>query len=192
VGQPIRVLFAPDQKGVLEVSAGKGIPNADPYRHLLRRRTVVVEVDQAKRMLRTVVFPTQEPLHAQSFTVADPVTVRLIHHYRVVQYTRFQDLVGPLAAVLTLDLDDNSVVAAIDVDMHAYGRRKVLAVDADKGTITVEMTRTEQKTLPLAGDVKVLVPAGEGKLADVTPGRIVDCAFGLNRDKVAVVYVWEK
>lgn len=192
VGQPIRVLFTPDQKTVLDVTAGKGVANSDPYRHLLRRRIVLLEVDHAKRFLQTIAQPASEPLYAQSFSVASSVTIRLIHHYRLVQHARFQDLIGPLAAVLTLDLDDNNVVVAIDVDMHAYGRRKVVSVDPDRHTITVDMTTKVRRTLPLDPEVRVLLPAGEGKLADVKPGQVVDCALGFNREKVVVVYVWER
>jgi len=50
----------------------------------------------------------------------------------------------------------------------------------------------KQVDLDKAAEVKVLVPAGAGKLADVMPGQIVDCAFGFNLDKFVAVYVWEK
>jgi len=187
IGGAVQVLFSLDRKSILQVQAGKGINARDPYLRITRYYGILVDVDQPKRQVQVFVQSTDAGA-IKAYDVSPDAYLRLQYHLKPIGEVGFDQFAKWVKIYYYVDRDTGRIVN-MDADLPVMTRRKVLKVEP--GTITVE-DELKEKTLPLAADVKVLTPRGEGKLAEVAANRIVNCGLSLDRSRVQIIYLWDK
>jgi RNA polymerase sigma factor (sigma-70 family) len=93
----------------------------------------------------------------------------------------------PRAARVRLKMTEDKKVAAIEV-VPVSLRVQVRSVDAAKGTLTYA-TEREEKTLAVTKDVPIQTGRDAGKLADLTPGTLVQLMLTPDRNQVVGILV---
>ena len=188
-GAPVQLLLSLDRKTILQVQIGKGVNIRDPYLRILRHYGILAELDHAKR---TVQIFEQAPDSGilKTYEVSADAYLRTMYHLMPVREVGFEQFAKLVKVYYTIDRDTGRLIN-IDADLPVMVRRKVLKFEAATRRLTIEDERAE-KTLELAADVKVWTPKGDGKLADVSANRIVNCGLSLDRSKVQLVYLWDR
>lgn len=186
-GDPVQFLFSLDKKNVLQVNTGKGIAARDPYLRITRYYGILADLDREKRRVQVFVQNIDAGL-IKSYEVSPDAFLRLQYHLKPMVEVGFDQFAKWVKVYYFVDRDTGRIVN-IDADMPVMVRRKVAKIDAR--TITVEDEQKE-KSLPLDPNVKVLTPKGDGRLSAITPGRIVNCGLSLDRQRVLVVYLWDR
>jgi hypothetical protein len=189
VGDPIQVLYSLDHEKILQVQLGKGALSRDPFRHLVRNYGILTEVEPVKRRVEVFVQSTDVGL-LRNYPLSSQAYLRLMYHTKPVSDVGFDQFARLVKVSYIVDRDSGKIVN-MDADLPTMVRRKVLKFDLPARTITVE-DETKEKTLILDPQAKIWTPRGDGKWADVTPKRIVSCGLTLDRNRVLLVYLWDK
>lgn len=186
-GGAIQFLTSLDKKTILEVYAGKGVNGRDPFLRIIRYFGVLADIDQPKRHVQILVQNTDAGM-VKSYDVSPDAYLRLLYHLKPIDEVGFDQFAKWVKIYYYVDRDTGRIVN-MDAELPVMVRRRVVKLDGRK--ITVEDEQKE-KTFELAANVKVLTPNGDGKIADIAAGRMINCALSLDRSQVAVVYLWDK
>ena len=186
-GDPLQVLYSLDKKRILQVHTGKGVNSRDPYLRITRYYGVIGELDHAKRQVQMIVLNTDAGI-VRSYEISPDAYLRLQYHLKPIGEVGLDQFSKWVKAYYFVDRDTGRIIN-MDADLPVMLRRKVQKLEGNQITIEDEH---KEKTLPLDARVKVLTPRGEGKLADVAVGRLINCGLSLDRGRVLVVYLWDK
>lgn len=189
IGGPIQVLYALDRKTILQVQTGKGVHSREPYLRLSRAVGYLVEVEHPKRSVQ-VLAQSYDHGVIKTYDVSPDVYVRLMYSLKPIDEIGFDRLVKWTKAYYFVDRDTGKIVN-IDAELPLMHRRKVVKLDPLARKLTVQED-TQTQVLALDAAVKVWTPRGDGKLVDVTVGRIVNCGLSLDRGRVVLLYLWDR
>jgi len=186
VGQPARVAFAPDGKTPALLAVGSGVSSRDPYRKYAKVEGVLLEADPAARTVTLLLKTSGEPLRTETFATAADVAVKLnLAERRVRDGDLAAVKAGPLTVRLVLD-PETRVVDGFEVELPAYARRKLVAVD--DGKVTIDDPKSPL-SLALDPAVAVWTPDGPGTVKDLKSGKSVTVALSPDRTRVLVVQI---
>jgi len=187
VGGAIQILYSLDRKSILQVQVGKGTHSRDPYLRVTRLFGVLADLDHAT-MQATIFLQSTDAGSIKTYSITPDAYLREIYHHKPVGEIPLAKLAKWVKVNYIIDRDTGRIIN-IDADLPVLTRRKVTKINAN--AITIEDEKKD-KVIPLAANVQVLTPNGDGKLADVTPDRIVNCALTLDRERVRVLYLWDR
>jgi hypothetical protein len=182
VGALTRVTFTPDRESVFEVRAGKGVNHPKP----MKRMGVLIEIDAKNRLARYFASsPFGDVSMLRDVPLANDATFSLCYQHRPIRTLQLAEITKGYQTFYWVEPVHKKVVH-MDVEMPLLARRTVKALDPEKGSLTIVENEVE-KVLTLSPKVKVLGPAGPGKLADVVPGMSVDCGLHPDRKHVELL-----
>jgi hypothetical protein len=187
IGSAIQFVYSLDRKTIVRVHIGKGTQSRDPFMRTTRYYGVLAEVDHAKKQATMFLQSTDAGI-VKTYDVAPEAYLRVMFHQKAVGEVPFAQFAKWVKVYFFVDRETGRIVN-IDADLPVMIRRKVAKLDAQ--AITVEDEKKD-KLIPLAPDVQVLTPRGEGRLADIAPNRIVSCGLTLDHAQVRVLYLWDQ
>jgi hypothetical protein len=187
IGSAIQFVYSLNRKTILRVHIGRGTQSRDPYMRVTRYAGILAEVDHAKKQA-TVFLQSSDKGAIKTYEVATHAYLREMFYQKPVGEVSFAQFAKWVQVSYNVQRETGQIVS-MDADLPMMTRRKVMKVDAS--AITIEDERKE-KTIPLAANVKVLTPRGEGQLSDIAPDRVVTCGLTLNREQVRVLYLLDQ
>jgi hypothetical protein len=186
-GDPVQILHALDKKTIQLVQIGKGTNIRDPYLRIVKHFGILAEIDHGKRNVKIFVQSTDAGT-IRTYDVAADAFLRVQYHLKPVGEVGFDQFAKWIKVHYTVDRDTERIIH-MDADLPVMIRRKVLKAEADRIAVEDDL---KERTLQLARDVQVLTPRGDGKLQEIVAGRIVNVALTLDRERVRVLYLWDK
>lgn len=179
-----RVTFTQDQQAVVEVRSGKGVNHPQP----MRRMGVLIEMDAKKRLARFFASnPFGDVSMLRDVPLARDATFSLCYQQRPMRALQVEEITKGYQTLYWVEPVYTKLVH-MDVEMPLLARRTVKALDLKKGSLTILENEVE-KVLKLSPKVKVLGPAGPGKMADVVPDISVDCGLHPDRHHIELLVV---
>ncbi len=189
IGDPVQITYSVDAKTVLRVQTGKGTHLRDPYLRITRFYGIIADLDKSKSEVKMMTQSTDAGL-IKTYPISPHAYLRMMYHTKPVKNIGSEQLGKWVKAYYFVDRDTGSIVN-IDAELPVMLRRKVVRLDRESKSIVVE-DELKEKTLPLASDLQVWTPKGEGRLAEIAEGRIVNCALTLDREQVQLLYLWDR
>lgn len=187
--QPAQVLFTPDGKTPVELLTGRSVTSRDPYLRTRLVQAVLLESNPETRTLTLLNRPAGEPMRVEKMTTTPEVAIRVEFSQRRVRDVSFTEIkTGPLTVNLIVDYE-TKLVDGIVIEAPTYSRRKLLELDLEKHTLTIEEGK-EKRTLNLDPEAIVFLNSkGTAKLSDLKIGTNVICALSPDQSRV-IALVW--
>ncbi|MSU76750.1 MAG: hypothetical protein EXS16_01515 [Gemmataceae bacterium] len=189
VGDLVQVTYSVDGKTVLKVQTGKGTHMRDPFLRITRYFGIITELDKSKSEASIMVQSIDAGI-IKTYPISPSAYLRMMYHTKPVKEISHEQLGKWVKAHYFVNRDTGSIVN-IDAELPVLVRRKVVSIDREAKTLTVE-DELKEKKLNLASDVRIWTPKGEGRLAEIAAGRIVNCALTLDRGQVQLLYLWDR
>jgi hypothetical protein len=184
-GQLIRVLLTPNREKPLAIMAGKGIPNHDPHRHIVRQRGLMLDFDPEKRTVDLVVMPAGAPDSRRTYGLARDVPVS---YYLSTTWitTGSLDRIRGIAMVYFWSDEDLGILETMEIVAPTWSRVKVKSFENNKLVIFRD-AKTERSF-----EVGESVVFRKMERSELKPGELITILLTADLTEVVAIVRVEK